>query len=263
VVSGKGNCYVGHSLFNGTENWQYSNTDTSTIKFIVHHEVNQQGDSSQITYCDKFHATYPEFNNTEYLSWGHYQRVNSFVIRIYKSRLSGYSDDWTSAQRVTAFKTWLSANPVTVIYQLKMPQTLTGAKQTISTYVTTNINNDANAIMNLTYTNLYYKSDAYVLFSENFNIASDFTFQTIASDFYPYQNAYEFSNGNNTITIKYMLAVFDSSIGQQGYFLLEVPNAITSYRIATQPFTPLISGQQVYLLIRKIGYLYDIVMKLV
>jgi len=107
------------------------------------------------------------------------------------------------------------------------------------------------------------QTGSYVLFSENFNIASDFTFQTIASDFYPYQNAYEFSNGNNTITIKYMLAVFDSSIGQQGYFLLEVPNAITSYRIATQPFTPLISGQQVYLLIRRIGYLYDIVMKLV
>lgn len=106
-------------------------------------------------------------------------------------------------------------------------------------------------------------SGSYALFNENFSIANDFTLETIASDFYPYQNAYEFSNGTNTITLKYMLNVFDNAIGQQGWFLLEVPNAIATYRIATKPFTPLVSGQQVYLLIRRIGYLYDIVMKLV
>lgn len=48
------------------------------------------------------------------------------VIRILKSRLAGWQDSWTDAQKVSAFKTWFSANPVTVLYPLLTSQTISG-----------------------------------------------------------------------------------------------------------------------------------------
>ena len=56
------------------------------------------------------------------------------LINILKSRLTGWSDSWTDTQKVAAFKTWLAANPVTVIYQLATPQTIQGTPQAIPTY---------------------------------------------------------------------------------------------------------------------------------
>jgi hypothetical protein len=42
-------------------------------------------------------------------------------ICIDAQRLSGWSEDWTDDQKIAAFKTWLKANPVTVIYKLANP----------------------------------------------------------------------------------------------------------------------------------------------
>lgn len=46
------------------------------------------------------------------------QRVG---IRVLKSRFAGWDNAWTNAQKVDAFKAWLSDNPVTVIYELEEP----------------------------------------------------------------------------------------------------------------------------------------------
>lgn len=48
----------------------------------------------------------------------HIENDASFVnIVIKKSYIHGWLDSWTSSQKVNAFKTWLSSNPVTIIYQ--------------------------------------------------------------------------------------------------------------------------------------------------
>lgn len=42
---------------------------------------------------------------------------------INKTRLSGYSDSWTDAQKVAAFKTWLASHNITTLYGLVTPTT--------------------------------------------------------------------------------------------------------------------------------------------
>ena len=49
-----------------------------------------------------------------------------FYISILKSRLAGWSDSWTNTQKVDAFKIWLQSNPVTILYELAVSQTITG-----------------------------------------------------------------------------------------------------------------------------------------
>src|SRR5690606_9143214 len=43
-------------------------------------------------------------------------------INIKKSRIPGWDDNWTTTQKVNAFKQWLQANPITIYYQLDVPQ---------------------------------------------------------------------------------------------------------------------------------------------
>src|SRR5690606_21504444 len=48
----------------------------------------------------------------------------NIYFNIKKSRLNdyGYDDSLTSVEKVNAFKQWLQANPITVYYQLDVPQ---------------------------------------------------------------------------------------------------------------------------------------------
>lgn len=57
-----------------------------------------------------------------------------FAVSILKTRLSGFSDSWTNLQKITAFKTWLSSNPITVLYIPSTPQTLSGSSLSIPKY---------------------------------------------------------------------------------------------------------------------------------
>lgn len=56
------------------------------------------------------------------------------ILRILKSRLSGWSESWTADQKVAAFKTWLAANPVTVLYPLAAPTAISGTAQAVPIY---------------------------------------------------------------------------------------------------------------------------------
>ena len=79
---------------------------------------------------------------------------NYIFLTIFQARLSGWSDSWTSAQKVTAFKTWLASNPVTVLYQLATPATITGTPISLMTDSGTNtITNDGNGQMTVSWYN--------------------------------------------------------------------------------------------------------------
>lgn len=106
------------------------------------------------------------------------------------------------------------------------------------------------------------ENGSYVYFDKGFNISNNFSLQLLGSDFIVYDPICILSNSTNTITISYMKAIFDNSIGYQGYFLLEVSNGITVYRVATTPFTLLTSGQECYVLVQRINNLYDITYQL-
>jgi hypothetical protein len=69
-----------------------------------------------------------------------------------------------------------------------------------------------------------------------------------------------FSNGSNTITLFVMKGTFSIGAEEQLYFLLNVSNGITNYRVATKPMDlPTSDSQQIYIDIRKKDNLYDII----
>ena len=95
-----------------------------------------------------------------------------------------------------------------------------------------------------------------VLFDDGFTIKNNYSLQLLFRNLVPYQILCESSNGTDTVKLKYMKAIFDSSIGYQGFFLLEVSNGgYLPYRIATEPFA-LLMDQYVYVVIKRINNLY-------
>lgn len=120
--------------FNGTEHkWGYaSDTFNLPADTSYNYTVFVSYDSYDLKVidnmlCDKFiykpydHGFYQNVTSEGISGGGGYRLV---FIRIAKSRLTGWSETWTSTQKVTAFKTWLAANPVTIIYQLDTPLTI-------------------------------------------------------------------------------------------------------------------------------------------
>lgn len=59
---------------------------------------------------------------------------HTFCIFLLKSRLAGWSDAWTSEQKAAALESWLSANPITVLYQLESPAAIQGSPAEIPAY---------------------------------------------------------------------------------------------------------------------------------
>ena len=51
--------------------------------------------------------------------------ANELNIFILKSRLTGWDDAWSNAQKLTAFKAWMAENPVTVFAQMSTPASIT------------------------------------------------------------------------------------------------------------------------------------------
>lgn len=155
VVSGNGTKNIALSLEDGSKSWTFYNTGDSghsTAYFssgarisspkynnaICSHFVMGDGANLWITGFDKEAA-------------GIDVTKDGLRLRILKSRLPGWSDSWTDAQKVTAFKAWLADNPITVLYELASPQAITGTPQTIPTYYPyTQIVNDAGGGMTVT-----------------------------------------------------------------------------------------------------------------
>jgi len=97
-----------------------------------------------------------------------------------------------------------------------------------------------------------------VIFDNGFTITKDFSFDLLGQDFTSYSTICELNNGSYKIEVISMIGKFDGQSVQQMYFTLNVYNSITNYRICSNPMAIPDASQQVYILIRRIGNLYDI-----
>lgn len=149
VVSGTGIQKVKSRTFSGTESWQFGARGWSygnTVPFYCYLNDEKINGTS---ICD----TFPTVSNnvsTDTESWmlGY---SNFSAIRILKSRLNGWDDNLSDAEKAALFKAWLTAHPVTVIYELASPVEITGTPQRILTEGHTVITNDADAQMQVGY----------------------------------------------------------------------------------------------------------------
>ena len=138
AASGAGTQNVGISVLNGTENISFTAQNNGYARFKILSGPSVGGAINTANcICDTFLGT--PFNvlsalTAESASSMFYDAENRFDIAILKSRLTGWDDNWTGAQKASAFKAWLSANPVTVLYKLAAPQTISGTAQNISGY---------------------------------------------------------------------------------------------------------------------------------
>jgi hypothetical protein len=137
----------------GNNYWVYSNSenDTSICYGAPSGVLNGRLAGIGNSYCDKFQYA-GESSNWQHGDmresyWPHTSQSDYLLIRINKSRLSGWSDSWTNAEKVEAFKTWLSSNPVTILYELATPIAITGTPQSIPIYhPTTTLSLDAGTL---------------------------------------------------------------------------------------------------------------------
>lgn len=130
VVNGKGTQKVGKIVLDGSQTISYETAYTNTAKFTF--VTSNIGFASPII-AGNFETINNSNSDVEHIaSWSGWVGINIFIL---KSRLAGWSDGWTDAQKVTAFKSWLSANPVTVLYELAIPRAITGTEQTINKYL--------------------------------------------------------------------------------------------------------------------------------
>ena len=151
-------------IFDGSsdENFQWANDGTLTARFYINviiPNINLPISNNILAdiACDKLKnvtsgSTYSL--NSEAISAFNSNdsaKTSIFHIRVLKSRLTGWSDSWTSAQKISAFKTFLTANNVQVLYQLATPTAITGASISIPTAAHNVITNDGGGQMVATY----------------------------------------------------------------------------------------------------------------
>lgn len=153
AVSGQGMQRVGKIVLNGTETWAAAASNTLYQKFEYTLPDKKQARNCP-AFCDRFNV----FTMHDYdlmLREGYADGIGSYArcILILKSRLTGWLDTWTSAQKVAAFKSWLSANPVTVLYELATPQAISGTPQSVQTYAHTIVTTDIPTNISATYVN--------------------------------------------------------------------------------------------------------------
>ena len=141
----------------GNNYWVYSNSenDTSICYGAPSGVLNGRLAGIGNSYCDKFQYA-GESSNWQHGDmresyWPHTSQSDYLLIRINKSRLSGWSDSWTNAEKVEAFKTWLSSNPVTILYELATPVAITGTPQSVTASADTTVTADNGGQVEVTY----------------------------------------------------------------------------------------------------------------
>ncbi|CAB1252346.1 conserved protein of unknown function [Ruminococcaceae bacterium BL-6] len=103
--------------------------------------------------------------------------------------------------------------------------------------------------------------DSKVYFDSGFIIPKDsYEIVFLASNFTMYEPIIVLKDEKNSVSIKYMQAIFDNEVGYQAYFLLEAYSGIKNipYRIVTSPFKLLQDKQKCYIIIKRIKNLYQI-----
>lgn len=178
-------------------------------------------------------------------------------IFINTSRLSSWNNSGTSAQKIQAFKTWLSNNPITVVYALAKSQIINynvAFTELYNPYTHLSCTNNGNIY--IYYSVIDYISAGNVEFDNDYTIVNDSTIQILLRHVYPYTVCFYGTNGNEYFTVRYIISTFDEGI--KGYFLLEVYNKIYSTRCASELINPVDDNQYVYLFIRHDNGLWSI-----
>ncbi len=151
MVAGTGTRVTGKVVITGTESVAYfhrSTTDSCdfTLLISVKGKVN-----SQNVVCDQF-----ENQTTQMGVWGTDGGGNMYFVRVPNTYTGIVSTD-TDAQAKVKIKAWLASKyaaggPITVLYELATPQTITATPQQIQTlYPYTRITNDVGADMTVSY----------------------------------------------------------------------------------------------------------------
>jgi len=132
---------TGRLSLNGSETWLRSTTMpdlANTTAFRATASSSTQSESSISVNSDKFAPVIRYSNTSPSIVTSNIECAaggNGYIaIRINKSRLTGWSDTWTDAQKIAAFKTWLASNPVTVLYKLSAQSTTQYTKSAIKPF---------------------------------------------------------------------------------------------------------------------------------
>ena len=136
MVSGQGTLKIKKIMLNGTEdlNIHSGAYDGATFAFRTIFDLPKGGEETLL--CDRF-LPYDKGVLFKGNAEGCAISTTSstyLVIRILKSRLSGWSDGWTSQQKIDAFKVWLQGSPLTMLYKLAAPAAVQGPAPTVPSY---------------------------------------------------------------------------------------------------------------------------------
>lgn len=114
---------VGKKILSGSEsNWYVYGTYDTTVSFANNYALTDaQSVSEDKILCDKFESKYGNTTDTEHIRNSTDQYPNAIVVYINKDRLDDYSDSLTNEEKIALLMTWLSANPITILYELTTP----------------------------------------------------------------------------------------------------------------------------------------------
>ena len=125
VIARCGSQNIKNRVFSGIESWGHQTNLTNCVSFYV-----AISDARSIPITNAISDRFPAADNTS--DTEHFTlTAGVLVVYILKSRLA----DWSSA----SFKSWLAANPITVLYPLATPQAISGTAQTVPIYHPTTI----------------------------------------------------------------------------------------------------------------------------
>ena len=120
---------------------------TNYTRFQIN--IGSLGGLDKISWCDRLAIIQNASWREESI---HIENDATYVnIVIGKSYIPGWLDSWTDSQKVSAFKTWLSSNPVSIVYQLPSPQTISGSSQQITVFESTTVTIDNGGQADITY----------------------------------------------------------------------------------------------------------------
>lgn len=129
------------------ENWVFNQINTYGLGNFY---ITLNGYKNSITYCNRLNQQYTGIQSTQ--TEGFHLANSQIYVRIFTSRISGWSDSLSSSEKANLFKQWLLSNQLIFRYQLATP-----TYTTLNTYLktfkgTTNIYSTATPQVELTAT---------------------------------------------------------------------------------------------------------------
>lgn len=185
IITGAKTKYVGKTIFDGNTTL----SDGALVGGGVYTQfavnlTDLKPSSGANVYCTHFASSATPANN----SCGGWTTGTYIFCRILNVTANITADDNTTALRLAKIKTWLTNNPVTALYEVASPTSVTVTAQQIAVKsLLTNITNNTGANMSVTYTTLFqrtaYTSHAYsAIITHELMRAYDLQFEIVNTD---------------------------------------------------------------------------------